>query len=276
MAALNNGRRRRPRVTTHGAFLALAIPIIVGLVGSRLSPYGLNDTSVGEAFSKPSFSHPFGTDQIGRDVFTRVLAAIPINLTVALVAVTIPFVVGTVIGAIIGVTPSRWVRSTVETVLESVAALPLTLFALAVVAIVGPGLTGLIGAVIVTNWARYARISSAAATKLRTIEYVEAARLLGYSWPRILVRHVVPNSFREALAYAYNDLVVVMLLVASLSFLGLGVVPPTPELGAMIRDGRLFLGKAPWLTLLPGGTIVVLSVLITRVSIKQSDPNRVV
>lgn len=252
------------------------LPIVIGLVVSRLSPHGINDTSAGASLQGPSWSHPFGTDQVGRDVFTRVFAAVPVNLAIALAAVTLPFVFGTVIGSILGVAPSRRIRGAIETVLEGITSLPLIILAMAVLAIVGPGPAGLIGAIVATNWARYARIAAAAATKLRSIEYVEATRMLNYSWPRIITRHVVPNAFRETLAYAYNDVVLLIMLVASLSFLGLGVRPPTPELGAMIRDGRLFLDSAPWVTLFPGAVIVLLSIAFARLAIKQGAGSNVV
>jgi peptide/nickel transport system permease protein len=132
------------------------------------------------------------------------------------------------------------------------------------VAVVGPGVTGVLSAILLTNWARYARIARARAIVVNKAEYVEALSLLGYSRPRIIFRHILPNTYTETMAYALSDFVIIVTTVAGLSFLGLGIRPPDPEWGSMMSEGRLFLTQAPWIVCFPG---LALSLTATGVAL---------
>lgn len=233
-----------------GLFLVL---VIVGLsiVVPLLSPY-TTSALVGAPFQPPSAEFLFGTDNLGRDVFVRTFAAGRITISLAIVGVIIPFLVGTLIGGVTGTTSSRVISNVWTMLIDGINAFPLIILVIAVVAVVGPGVYGLLIAILATSWARYARIARARALIVSKAEFVQALTLLGYKRRRVIFRHVLPNVFAETRAYAMSDFVIIVLAVAGLSFVGLGVRPPTPEWGSMMNDGRLFLTRAPWMVVFPG------------------------
>ncbi len=171
---------------------------------------------------------------------------------------------GTILGAVIGTTSSRVVQGVWTTLIDGINAFPLIILIIAIVAAIGPGVTGIVVAVLLTNWARYARIARARALVVSKADYVQALRMLGYSRPRVILRHVLPNTYTETLAYAFSDFVIIVTTVAGLSFLGLGVRPPDAEWRAMMSEGRLFLSQAPWVVVFPG---LALSLTATGVAL---------
>jgi peptide/nickel transport system permease protein len=249
-----NWWRRTNLEARWGAFLVLVI-LALGLLVPIISPFD-QDASVAESLLAPNLTHPFGTDQLGRDIFVRAFAAARLDISLALISVAIPLVIGTAIGSLAGTTTSPVVDIVWSVIVEAINALPFIVLAIAILSILGAGTTSVIAALALTNWARYARLTRAKALALRTAPFVEATRVLGYSRFRILSRHIVPNVIGESLAYGLSDFVIVIVVVSGLSFIGLGVQPPTPEWGSMMADGRLFLQTHPWLIIAPG---VVLS-----------------
>jgi peptide/nickel transport system permease protein len=232
--------------------LAILIPIVaLGTLVPALSPFDPL-TSAGTPFSAPGGSHPFGTDNLGRDVFIRTFAAAQLDLALAFVGVAVPLLIGTLLGAVIGTTRIPAVSVLWMMLIEGINAFPFIVLVIAIVAIVGPGIQGILVALALTNWARYAKMARARALTLREADFVHATQVLGYSRPRILFRHILPNVYSETLAYGLSDFVIVVVTIAGLSFLGVGVRPPTPEWGAMMSDGRLFLARAWWITGFPG------------------------
>ncbi|MFM8577905.1 MAG: ABC transporter permease [Planctomycetaceae bacterium] len=229
----------------------LAILLLMGILVPLLSPY-TTDTSVDMPFVPPSSQFLFGTDGLGRDVFVRVFAAVYLDLGVALLGVLIPFVIGTIVGIGLAVSRSKTLNAVVGSIIDGINAFPLLVLAIALIALLGPGLQSVIIALSLTNWARYARLARTRAMVVKQQGYIEAAQTLGYSKPRILFKHLVPNVSSETTAYALSDLILVILLIASLSFLGLGAQPPTAEWGAMISDGRPTLQVAWWPVIFPG------------------------
>jgi peptide/nickel transport system permease protein len=149
-------------------------------------------------------------------------------------------------------------------IIDGINAFPLIVLIIAIVAVTGPGVIGLLTAILLTNWARYARVARARAVMVSKAEYVQSLSLLGYSRTRIVFRHVVPNTWTETRAYALSDFVVIVISVAGLSFLGLGIRPPQAEWGAMISEGRLYLQEAWWMIAFPG---IALSVVATGVAL---------
>jgi peptide/nickel transport system permease protein len=137
-------------------------------------------------------------------------------------------------------------------IIDAINAFPFLVLVIAIVAIVGPGAQGLLIGLAAVNWARYAKIARARALTLREAEFVLATQVLGYSWMRVLLRHLLPNVYSETLAYGLSDFVVVIITISGLSFLGAGVRPPTAEWGAMMADGRLYLQTQWWMTVFPG------------------------
>lgn len=247
-------RKRRLKDGTIGLVVGvgmLAVLLLAGIVVPLLSPYE-TDQSIEIPFLPPSGTFWFGTDGLGRDVFVRVFSAVYLDLGVALLGVLIPFAIGTIIGIGLAVSRSKVLNGVVGSLIDGINAFPLLVLAIALIALLGPGLQSVVVALSVTNWARYARLARTRALVVKQQGYIEAAQTLGYSKPRILFRHLVPNVSSETTAYGLSDLILVILLIAGLSFLGLGAQPPTPEWGAMISDGRPTLQIAWWPVIFPG------------------------
>jgi peptide/nickel transport system permease protein len=246
----------------------LGLCIVVGMVLASifvpiLSPYDPN-ALVGTPFQPPGSHYWFGTDDLGRDIFTRTFAAGRVTMSLAVVGVLVPLFVGTLLGAMIGTSRLGWVSGVWTMIIDGINAFPLIVLIIAIVAVTGPGVIGLLTAILLTNWARYARVARARAVMVSKAEYVQSLSLLGYSRTRIVFRHVVPNTWTETRAYALSDFVVIVISVAGLSFLGLGIRPPQAEWGAMISEGRLYLQEAWWMIAFPG---IALSVVATGVAL---------
>ena len=228
------------------AFIALA-----GFIYPLFGPYK-SDAFVGDSFGKPSLAHPFGLDQLGRDVLSRTLTAVPSDIGVAFLGVTIPLTIGTILGILLAFVKNRAFVSIVSSLIDGINAFPLLIIAIALLTVLGPGLVNVVIILTIMNWARYARIARTRAIVVMQQNYIEAARLLGYSKKKIIFRHITPNVSSESLAYALSDFILVIIVVSGLSFLGLAARPPAAEWGAMIADGRTYIGDAWWLTIYPG------------------------
>jgi peptide/nickel transport system permease protein len=209
-------------------------------------------------FQPPGAGHPLGTDQIGRDLLARIIEGTRISLGVVLAAGLIGSVLGTAVGVAAG-----YFGGVVDTVVMRLVdiqlAVPFILLILLVMAVVGPGIGNLVVVLGITGWAIYARTVRARALEIRELEYIEAARAVGVPVWRILARHVVPNIMAPQIVLLTLDLPRLVVLEASVGFLGLGVQPPTPTLGNLIGDGRSFLLNADWLVIFPG---LVISALV--------------
>ena len=251
LAAEGQPKVRRLKKTAYVGVTILVVMVLMGLLVPLISPYSPT-TSAGEQFEPPGLEHLFGTDSLGRDVFVRTFAAAQLDLALALVGVAIPLLVGTIIGAMLGSTRAVVVSLLWQVVIDAINAFPFIVLLIGVLGIVGTGLQGLLIALIGTGWARYARVARTRALTLRDVEFVQVTEVLGYSRARVLLKHFLPNVYSEALAYGLSDFVLVIITVAGLSYLGLGVRPPTPEWGGMMADGRLFLQRAWWITVFPG------------------------
>ena len=203
--------------------------------------------------------HPLGTDQLGRDVLSRLVAGAQVSLLVAGAAVIFGGVLGTFVGLIAGyfggVTGALLNRLT-----EAFLALPFILMALALVSALGPGLWNIIIVMILTNWARYARLVRSEVISIKERDFVMLARIAGVSRVMIALRHVLPNAFNSVAILAVLDVGRAMMLESALSFLGLGVQPPSVSWGVMLADAKSFMGFAWWLALFPG-LVIFLSVL---------------
>ncbi len=229
----------------------LLLILLLGAVVPRISPYNPL-TSAGTVLAPPGGTYWFGTDQLGRDVFTRTFAAARLDITLATIGVAIPLLVGTLLGGILGTTRSPFVSGLWLIIIDAINAFPFLVIVIGIVAMVGSGVFGLIVGLAAVNWARYAKIARARALQLRDADFIHATQVLGYSRARVLLGHVLPNVYAESLAYGLSDFVIVIIAIAGLSFLGVGVQPPEPEWGAMISDGRAFLLRAWWITVFPG------------------------
>lgn len=229
----------------------IVLLVLAAVIVPIVSPHdGMRSGSI--PMLPPSGEHFFGTDNLGRDIFTRVFMAARLDMILAVVAVSVSLLVGTTIGAVMGMGRNSKLTTVLTFLVDGVNAFPFVVLALGVIAMVGPSIPGLLFAIVITSWARYARMARARTAIVADAEYVSAARLLGYSRTRVMGRHVLPNVYSESFAFALSELVIVILAVASLSFLGAGVRPPVPEWGAMISEGRIYLRQAWWISIIPG------------------------
>jgi peptide/nickel transport system permease protein len=229
--------------------LMLLVAIAVASVGPRftLDPLALD---LGAALQPPSTAHWFGTDNFGRDVFARVIAATAVDLEFGFFSVLPTLVVGTVLGILAGT--SHWFDTILMRIIDIVVAFPFYVLIIAIVATLGPGLTNMFIAVMIVGWASYARLVRSEVLVVGRHQYVEAARVLGLSRRRVLWRHVLPNVIVQPILLATTNFSAWILVGSALGFLGLGVQPPAPEWGVMIGEGRTFLAQAPWMAILPG------------------------
>jgi peptide/nickel transport system permease protein len=260
-------RRLRGRVLWQERWSRLSLwsgVAIVSVIGglSLVGPWFLGDPStpnLSNALAPPSPAHIFGTDSLGRDVFTRVVHGGRIDLTFGLITTYIPLVLGLVLGALAGYAGGR-ADSVVMRFVDFVIAFPLMVLVLALVAILGSGLMGAYIGVILVSWALYARLVRGEMLAVRERQYILAAQALGFSTRRIVFRHALPNLLRASLVFSMADIVLNILTLAALSYLGLGVQPPTPEWGAIVAEGQGYLRSAWWITTFSGLTIVLTGV----------------
>jgi peptide/nickel transport system permease protein len=263
-------QRRWSKVTFGIGLGILGVLVVVGILAPWIAPYDPNKLDLLHRLAPPSWEHPMGTDTFGRDVFSRVLVALRLDLQVTFVVTYAPLVVGVVLGAIAGYF-GGWIDSVLMRVVDAVIAFPFLVLVIAIVAISGAGLRGVYIGVPLVGWALYARLTRGEMLVLREQDYMLAARALGYSTPRILRRHALPSLLRSNLVFSASDLVLNLLLLASLSYLGLGAQPPTAELGVMVADGQSVLLQAWWVATLPGLTIVLLGVSFSMVGDGLAD-----
>jgi len=237
--------------------LALLVLVVgVAVAAPWLSPYDPIRQDVMATLQPPSPAHPFGTDNFGRDVFSRTLHGTIIDLQIGLISVIFPFLFGSLIGCVTGYF-GGWLDTLVGRIVDVIMAFPFLILVIAIMAMLGPGLNNMYIAVAMVGWISYHRIVRSDTLVVRALEYVVAARTLGSRDVRIVLNHVLPNVITPAIVYAFTHVVTAILLGASLSFLGLGVAPPTPEWGAIIAESRPFMLIAWWIPTFPGLALVI-------------------
>lgn len=240
--------------------LILVVIIITSAVLAHwIAPFDPNAINVRFRLKPPSSEHYLGTDQLGRDVFSRVIMGSRIALKVALVSIAIALSVGLVLGLIAGYGPS-WLDKFMILVFDTIRSFPTIMFALAVVTLLGPSLNTVILVVIITSIPVYGRIVRAQTQSMKTNEFILAERAMGASMARVLVLHMLPNVIGPLLIIASMDIPVVVTIEAGMSFLGVGVRPPTPSWGSILNDGYSFIRNTPWLVI-AGGIPLILTTL---------------
>ncbi|SCF21839.1 ABC transporter permease [Micromonospora mirobrigensis] len=249
--ALSALRHDPPAVA--GAVVLLAL-VVVGTAGRWLAPAGVNDVDVDQMLHPPSWAHPFGTDELGRDVLSRVLVAARVSLEVGVVSVGIALLVGAGIGLVAGYYRG-WVDNVLMRGMDVLFAFPVLLLAVAIVAVLGPGLLTAMIAIGVVYTPIFARVTRAGVLSVREQVFVRAAVSIGASDLRIIRRHVLPNIAAPLIVQTSLSLAFAILSEAALSFLGLGIQPPAPAWGRMLFDGRGFVTEAWWLGFFPGAAI---------------------
>ncbi len=237
----------------------IALLVVLAVAGPFLAPYpeqGAGASDVANRMLGPSLAHPFGTDELGRDLLSRVIMGTRSGLLVAVLVVGLAMLVGVPLGALAGYRRGR-IDALIMRITDLFLAFPPLLLAMAIVAALGPGLENAALALAISWWPWYARLQRATTTSLRERPFIEAARAAGMSDTRVIVRHILPNSMGPILVQATTDIGTVILAAGGLAFLGLGATPPDPDWGLMVAQGRAFILDQWWLSTFPGLAIFV-------------------
>jgi peptide/nickel transport system permease protein len=238
------------------AALVLLAIIVIAVFDTALAPHGANEQDIPNRLMPPSRSSPFGTDDLGRDILSRVILGASVSLQVGFLAVGLALVVGTLIGLLAGFY-GRWVDDVLMRIMDMLFAFPAVLLAIAILAIRGPGTSNTVIAIAVVYVPIFARVTRASVLGVREEVYVRASRSVGASDVRLLTRHVLPNAAPPIIVQTSISLAFAVLAEAALSFLGLGTQPPDPSWGLMLAEGRGYIELAWWLAFFPGMAIVV-------------------
>lgn len=237
-----------------GALILLLV--LIAVLAPVIAPYGPQDTDYTARLATPGAGHLFGTDNLGRDIFSRVVWGAQIDLQVGIISVLPPFIIGVFLGCLTGYYGGR-LDTIVMRVSDIIQAFPFLILIIAIVAVLGTGLTSVYLAVALVAWVSYARLLRGEILVARNQEYVDAARSMGASDARVIGRHILPNVITSSVVFATTDIVLYIVLVTSLSYLGLAARPPSPEWGAMITEGRTYMATAWWISVFPGLAVVV-------------------
>lgn len=240
----------------------LALVLVASLLAGYLSPYDPLEQNLRSTLLPPSWAHPFGTDNFGRDIFSRVLHAAKLDLMIGVLCVFFPWVLGIALGGVAGYF-GGFADTVIMRTVDTFSAFPFLVMVIGIIAIIGPGLVSLYIALTLAGWSMYARIVRAEVLVVKKAEYVLAARALGFGHARIMFRHVLPNVITPTIIFAMTDIVLVILSTTSLSFLGLGVQPPRAEWGIIISEGKGFILTAWWIVTLPGLAIVLVGLALS-------------
>jgi peptide/nickel transport system permease protein len=254
-SVVGRGRRRRSPTLFAGAGV-LGITVILAAGAPLFTRYNPVIPHPAQGLLPPSSQHLFGTDQLGRDAWTRLLYGARIDLEVGFLAVLFPFLVGTAIGCLAG-----YFGGVIDTItmraVDVILAFPFFVLVIAIVFVIGPGTKSIYIAMTVTDWVSYTWIIRGEILTAKRHEYILAARALGFSRRRIIARHLVPNVITQAIVYSMSDIVFTILTIVTLGYLGLGVPPPAPEWGSMISDGQTFITTNWQLATIPGLAVVI-------------------
>ena len=238
-----------------GAFI-LTMSALLALFPGFFAPFDPNAFNYSALKQPPSADHWFGTDNLGRDTFSRVIWAYSINMQMAIVATVFAMLIGVVVGALVGyyggIADAIFGRC-----VDAIITFPFLVLVIAVVAVLGPGLTNMYIAITLVGWVYYARLMRAEIMGQMANEYATAGKVIGCSDMRIIFRHLMPNAITPVLTYWMTDMALAILLGSSLGYLGLGAQPPAAEWGVLIAEGRNFITTAWWLSLMPGIAIVL-------------------
>ncbi|TXH34878.1 MAG: ABC transporter permease [Rhodospirillaceae bacterium] len=256
--AETRARFRRNKSLQVGLLLLLLL-----LALTFIGPFLLNADPLavdfGQSLIPPGLDHWFGTDDLGRDVFARVVTAAAVDLQIAIMCVLLPFVIGSAVGLVSGYIGGK-TDIVLMRLVDILWAFPFYVLVIAIVGSLGPSIGNMYLAFTLVAWISFARIVRGEVLLVKRMEYVQAAKVLGYSHLRIILRHVLPNAITPAIVFMMADVVLTILAVTALGFLGLGIQPPTPEWGVMISEGRNFIFDGWWGSLFPGLAIVYVGI----------------
>jgi peptide/nickel transport system permease protein len=247
---------RKNKLAAAGFAIVVALTF-AAIFAPLLTPYDPADQKLMDRLEGPTWKHPFGNDELGRDILSRILLGTRVSMRVGATVVLLSVIVGVLIGGVAGYIGGKLDTFVTVVVINSLMAFPGILLAIALVAFLGPGLDRLIFALTAIGWVGYARLARGQVLKVKTLEFVEAGRALGASGSTIFINHILPNIVQPILIQASIGMAAAILAEASLSFLGLGISPPTPSWGAMLNDARSHLFDAPHMVVFPSIALVM-------------------
>src|SRR5215831_2729642 len=262
-------RARRTRGLAVGGAAFVALLIVAALAAPLIAPADPIRQSLRGRLSAPTLegadgkAHLLGTDHLGRDVFSRVIYGARVSLVVGFAAVIVGGLVGATLGLVAGFR-GGWTDSMIMTLADAQLAFPFILLAIGIIAVLGPSFPTLIVVIGLSGWVTYARVLRSQVLVLRSREFVDAIHALGGSVVRVIARHVLPNVLSSLVVIATLELARAIVLEATLSFLGLGVQPPTPSWGGMVHEGREYLDSAWWISTAPGIVLMLTSIIVSR------------
>ena len=240
-----------------GFFLILVAGLLfVACFGQYIVPYDPYAQDLSNALQPPSGSHLLGTDRYGRDLFSRIIIGAQTTIFSALALVAGITIVGTVIGVLCGYV-GGWIDSLIMRISDIFLAFPEMVFAIAIAGVLNGGIWSAAIAVGLIAWPRYARVARSQVLAMKNHQYMNAAKLMGTRWYKVILKHIMPNILGPIVVTAALDVGAMIMNLAGLSYLGLGVVPPTPEWGSMMSEGRSMLQTSPWIVLAPGLAIFI-------------------
>ena len=250
--------RRLPRLPwtllAGGAILLLFLACAVA--PEAFAPYPPTGFDFHTLLKPPSWQHPFGTDNFGRDILSRTIWACTVDLQIAIFATVFPAVFGTLVGSVLGYV-GGWADAIFRRIVDVLITIPFLVLVIVIVAVLGPGLRNMYIAISAVNWIIYARLMRGEVLAQAQRDYAAAGRVMGYGAMRIIFRHLMPNAISPIIVYWMTDMALAILLGSSLGYLGLGAQPPTAEWGVLIADGKNFMTTAWWMSIFPGVAIVV-------------------
>lgn len=245
---------RNPSLVIGGVIILILVALAV--FAPILATHGIDKPDMRNRFSLPSMEHLLGTDNLGRDIWSRLIFGARISLSIGIISVTVAAFVGTTVGLAAGYF-GGWIDMLLMRITDVFLGFPAVVLTLAIVAVLGPGIFNISAAIIAVTWTEYARVVRSTTLVLREQNYVQAARALGASWPRILFREILPNTLGPIVVLASLGLGTAVIIESAMSFLGFGLPPPTPTWGWTLSYGTRFIRDEPWLSIIAGATIMV-------------------
>lgn len=255
-AVLSSIRLVRPRWTLIMGATLMALLILIACVPGAFAPYDPIAFDYNAIMQAPSAAHPFGTDNFGRDILSRVIWATRVDMQIAIFSTVFPLIFGTIVGTLTGYY-GGWLDIIFGRLVDVAITFPFLVIVIAIVSVLGPGLFNMYIAVSAIGWVFYAQLARAEIMVQKHSDYAAAARVLGYTQSRLIFRHLLPNAVTPVLVYWMTDMALNILLGSSLGYLGLGAQPPTAEWGVIIADGKNFMSTAWWISVFPGIAIVI-------------------
>lgn len=247
---------RRPPTTLIVGGSIVGIIVLLAIFAPLVTSYNPTTINLLTTLQGPSAAHWLGTDQLGRDIWTRLVYGARTDLSVAFIAVLAPFAIGTVLGAFAGYL-GGWLDNVIMRIADVVVAFPFYVLVILLVFLLGPGTSSIYIAITIVSWISYARIIRGSTLVAKNQEYVLAAQLQGFSTLRIILRHILPNVISQAIVFAMSDIVNDILAIVTLGYLGLGIPPPAPDWGEMMASGQQFLTTHWELSTIPGIAVVI-------------------